>query len=900
MNTFLDQVVESITTQDLSHTILIFPSKRAANLCKKKLVAKLDSPVILPEFISIESFIANLAEVEIIDHTESIFQFYQAYLSVTKKDQAESFENFYSWAETLIHDFNEIDRYDINAQKLFKHLSDIKDIEHWSNAKNKSDLVKKYLKFWEQLPQYYSAFTAHLQNQSKAYQGLAYKLAKSNCTHYLEHTQNHFMLIGFNALNTCEIDIFKMLLNSVNATAFWDIDAYLMQNHKSAEFIRSYNSWPYYNKTPIQPTTRSFTEAKAINIYQVSKQIGQAKAVAQILSKIPPKKLQNTALVLGDESLLQPIINALPNTIEQANITMGLHLSKSILSPFFDDLIALQLNSNEYLYHKDLLKIINHNLIKQLYPTEVSKVNKYILDQNLLQVEVAELAKKLKLSDDFYQVITLSLNTSTDVRHFLESNLGLISFLLKNNSLSKRMQFLLQEFESVFEEIQLLFSTYNFKISFKSFKSLYQSILAKKNLDFKGTADKGFQILGMLETRVLDFETIILTGINEGVLPSGKSQNSYLPFDLKLNYGLPTYTEKDNVYAYHFFRLLQRAKTAHLLFNVEAEGMQKAEQSRFVTQLEVFKQPKHTIKKYSVSADATMQVNSLQEVQKTSEMMEELNRLFNNGISPSALTTYIRNPIDFYKRYLLGIKDQNEIEEEVSYKTHGTIVHNTLEKLYENHIDKRITVKDIKDFLNIYESILTQQFSEQFDINAVKQGQNRLIFEIAKQQTKRFLHLELSMVKTQGVKLIKVESTKTKSFQLKSGQRIKLKGTVDRIDQINGKYRILDYKTGKVDSSNLKTEQDWEGFTSDYKYSKAFQVLFYTLLAEDEVSFPLNAGIISFKNLNAGFLKFQLKYNKTKGNSDISVQVLEQFKQELDQLISEILNPEIPFLEKKV
>jgi len=156
------------------------------------------------------------------------------------------------------------------------------------------------------------------------------------------------------------------------------------------------------------------------------------------------------------------------------------------------------------------------------------------------------------------------------------------------------------------------------------------------------------------------------------------------------------------------------------------------------------------------------------------------------------------------------------------------------------------------------------------------------------------------MVKTQDVKLIKVESTKTKSFQLKSGQRIKLKGTVDRIDQINGKYRILDYKTGKVDSSNLKTEQDWEGFTSDYKYSKAFQVLFYTLLAEDEVSFPLNAGIISFKNLNAGFLKFQLKYNKTKGNSDISVQVLEQFKQELDQLISEILNPEIPFLEKKV
>ncbi|MGB2087025.1 MAG: PD-(D/E)XK nuclease family protein, partial [Psychroflexus salarius] len=154
--------------------------------------------------------------------------------------------------------------------------------------------------------------------------------------------------------------------------------------------------------------------------------------------------------------------------------------------------------------------------------------------------------------------------------------------------------------------------------------------------------------------------------------------------------------------------------------------------------------------------------------------------------------------------------------------------------------------------------------------------------------------------KMQDIKLLKVESTKTKALQLKSGQKIKLKGTVDRIDQVNGKYRILDYKTGKVEPSHLKAEKDWESFTIDYKYSKAFQVLFYTLLAEDEVSFPLNAGIISFKNLKAGFLKFQLKYNKTKGNSDISVQVLEQFKQELDQLISEILNPKIPFLEKKV
>ncbi|QSS97860.1 PD-(D/E)XK nuclease family protein [Psychroflexus sp. ALD_RP9] len=900
MNTFLDQVVESIITQDLRHSSLIFPSKRAANLCKKKLFAKLDSPIILPEFISIESFIANLAEVEIIDHTESIFQFYQAYLSVTQKDQAENFENFYSWAETLIHDFNEIDRYDINAEKLFKHLSDIKDIEHWSNAQNKSDLVKKYLKFWEQLPQYYTAFVDHLQHQSKAYQGLAYRLAKSNCKKYLNQTQNYFFLVGFNALNTCEIDIFKMMLDSGNATAYWDIDAYLLKNHKSAEFIRSYNTWPYYSRNPIQPTNSSFVDSKAINIYQVSKQIGQAKAVAQILSKMPSEQLEHTALVLGDESLLQPIINALPSSIEKANITMGLSLSKSILSPFFNDLIALQLKSSEHLYYKDLLKIINHNLIKQLYSTEVSKVNKYILDNNLLQVEVSELAKKLRLSDNFYKLLTLSLNTSTDVRHFLESTLSLISSLLNHNNLSRRMQFLLEEFAIVFEEIQAILTTYNFTISFKSFKSLYQSILSKKSIDFKGSADKGFQILGMLETRVLDFETIILTGINEGVLPSGKSQNSYLPFDLKQNYGLPTYTEKDNVYAYHFFRLLQRTKTAHLLFNVEAEGLQKAEQSRFVTQLEIFRQPKHTIKKYNVSADATMQENKLQEVHKTPEMISELNRLFNSGISPSALTTYIRNPIDFYKRYLLGIKDQNEIEEEVSYKTHGTIVHNTLEKLYENHIGKPITVKDIKEFLNTYESVLIQQFSEQFDVNAIKHGQNKLIFEIAKQQTKRFLQLELTAAKMQDIKLIKVESTKTKAFQLKSGQKIKLKGTVDRIDQINGKYRTLDYKTGKVEPSHLKAEKDWEGFTSDYKYSKAFQVLFYTLLVEDEISLPLTAGIISFKNLKSGFMEFQLKYNKTKGNSDISAEVLEQFKLELDQLISEILNPKVPFLEKIV
>lgn len=901
MHTFLDHVLKHINHNTASQSCVIFPSKRAANLFREKWVAQFENPQILPELISIENFIERLAEIKIITHSESVFQFYQAYSQLIPKKEQENFDTFYSWAETLIQDFNEIDRYNVEAAQLFNHLSDIKDIEHWSNATEKTTLVKNYLKFWNSLPDYYQAFTTHLTKQSKAYQGLAYKLALENITHYLAQTKLNFYLVGFNALNTCEIQLFQKMLDAGRAKAFWDIDEYLLHHHKSGEFIRSYNSsWSYYQNKPIQASTSKYSDSKEISIYQVSRQVGQAKTVGQLLQRLDPKELSNTALVLGDEALLNPIVNALPAQVKAANITMGMPMSNTSLATWIEHLIDLNISQPQRLYYKDVLKFVKQDFVNQLFPAEVKALEHQLTQHHILFIDLHHTFEELGASIEFKQFLQEVLTINTPVDAFIARVLTYFEKYKESDVLSPNLKFLIYRFISLFSDLEHLLTTYKFDINFKTFKSLYQTALSTEAIDFKGSAKHGFQILGMLETRVLDFKNLIMTGVNEGVLPSGKSQNSYIPYDLKLHYGLPTYTEKDSVYAYHFFRLLQRSQTVHLLYNTDTEGMQKAEKSRFITQLEVFKRPRHHIKHYAVAAEVSIEKNQLQEIHKTPEMIAQIKRLFMSGISPSALTTYIRNPLDFYKRYVLGIRDQDQIEDEVNYRIQGIIIHDTLEKLYEPYLNEEISAGIIQQMKTQVEPLLRQEFANSFDASAIKFGQNKLVYEIAKHQIKRFLDQELKGLKHQTLKLVQLEKTNQRSFEVQPGLSVTLKGKVDRIDQVNSTYRIIDYKTGNVLQSQLKVHTDWLEFTSDYKYSKAFQVLFYTLLAEEDLQFPCQAGIISFKNLNQGYLNFQQGVGKKISAQQIDQSILNDFKKELKSLLLEIINPDIPFSEKEV
>jgi hypothetical protein len=416
-------------------------------------------------------------------------------------------------------------------------------------------------------------------------------------------------------------------------------------------------------------------------------------------------------------------------------------------------------------------------------------------------------------------------------------------------------------FNQVFNTLDTLNQSFSHISSIATLFNLYRELIKGETLDFKGEPLKGLQIMGMLESRVLDFETVIITSVNEGILPAGKSNNSFIPFDVKIENKLPTYKEKDAVYTYHFYRLLQRAKNAYILYNTEPDVLNGGEKSRFITQLEI--ENKHHITHHVVSAQIPAVEKTLKQIKKTSTVIEKLDHVATRGFSPSSLTNYMRNPIDFYYDKVLGIKRYEEVEESVAFNTLGTVIHNTLEDFYKPLVGEVLEADHIKQMRSKITSTVAFHFKEEFKEGDITNGKNLIIFEISKRYLSNFLDTELDDIKKGNtIKIVAIETNNKVPIYIENiSKTVNLTGKVDRVDEYNGVIRIIDYKTGKVEPSKVQIG-NWEDITTDYnKYSKSFQVLMYAYMMykENKITLPVEAGIISFKSLNSGLLKFANK-----------------------------------------
>ena len=457
----------------------------------------------------------------------------------------------------------------------------------------------------------------------------------------------------------------------------------------------------------------------------------------------------------------------------------------------------------------------------------------------------------------------------------------------------------------IFNHLKRLNSNYSYITSVKTLQSLYKELLSLETLDFRGQPLKGLQIMGMLESRVLDFETVIIVSVNEGVLPAGKTNNSFIPFDVKIENALPTYKEKDAVYTYHFYRLLQRAKNAHIIYNTEPDVLSGGERSRFITQLEF--EAHHSLDHKIVIPETPQIIPQLLTVQKTSEIISKLKTVAAKGFSPSSLSQYIRNPIDFYNQKILGVKDETLLEETVAANTFGSIVHNTLEAFYKPLIGKVLEPFMLTELKPKIDTTVTHYFKELYREGDITHGPNLISFEIAKRYVSNFLAYELECInKGDEIIIEAIESKMNVSLDIPELKiPIQLIGTIDRIDVCNGIRRIIDYKTSKVSQSELELVH-WEDITSDYKaYSKSFQIMTYAFMLNTEAVFttPVEAGIISFKNLKSGLLKFAKKDKSgahTQKTTLLSTELLDHYEQELKTLILELFNPDIDIIEKEV
>ena len=405
--------------------------------------------------------------------------------------------------------------------------------------------------------------------------------------------------------------------------------------------------------------------------------------------------------------------------------------------------------------------------------------------------------------------------------------------------------------------------------------------------------------MGVLESRVLDFETVIVTSMNEGKFPAGKSQNSFIPYDVKRELGLPTFKEKDAIYTYHFYHLLQRAKNIYLLYNTESDGLDAGEKSRFITQLEVEKQDKHQLSHDIYNAILPEVAYSPIVIPKSESVLLRLKQIAEEGFSPSALTSYIRNPIQFYFQKMLRIRETEEVEENIALNTLGTIIHETLKELYDSFVGKFITESDIANCFKQVDSEVLKQFKVVYKEGEIKKGRNLLAFEVAKRNVYNFLKTEESAIKNgDAIKILALEQRYERVLEHPSLPfPVKIGGSVDRIEERNGNIRIIDYKTGKVEKGNV-TLSSWIGLTKDIKNDKIIQILAYAFMYEEQAKGkPIEVGIISFKNLNAGFLPFTFKTGK-EINTIIDQQIQSDYLEQLCLLINEILDENSPFEEK--
>jgi len=605
MQTFISETIDDILIKQPSFEdcVFILPSQRAGVFVKDAFKKKIVTGF-LPEIKTIESFVSEISEITKADSIQLLFHFYSIYCEIEK--HPDTFDVFSSWASVVLQDFNEIDQYLVNSDDIFTYLRDIQRMKKWSvrGEFKETELIKDHLIYMEKLGVYYSKFYLFLLEKKVGYQGFMYREATKKVYQFLEkNSHKKFFFIGFDGA------------------------------HSAGSFIRKYKKeWSYFEKNELKVISNNFNSKKNIEIIGTPKNISQLKYAGEILEKFDNH--ESTALVLGDESLLSVALNSIPKNVSGINITMGYPLqnvpTSQLISSIFQLFITqdtLQKSASNKFYHKDVIRFFKNSVIYQLVKGDASEtvltIENNISKQNNTFIDVSTIESYLKPLDKKNSSLLLAIfKPFITVEDFMIRILNLLDGAKDHVSVLEKEY--LYRFHNAFNQLINLNKTKKYFQNIKTIYQFYKRIIANEKLSFQGEPLNGLQLMGMLETRVLDFENVIITSVNENIIPSSATQNSFIPFDVKVQFGLPTYREKDAIYSYHFFRLLQRAKNVYLLYNTENDTFGGGEKSRFISQLELIKTP---LTKKIIAPKITTDKNELTEVEKNEEVLKALKKL---------------------------------------------------------------------------------------------------------------------------------------------------------------------------------------------------------------------------------------------------------------------------------
>ncbi len=933
MKAFLEKVADHIYDNHKNHLqdlSVVVPNRRAALFLGKYLSSKTDKPIWSPQFYSIEDFVFKLSGFQLVPLIDLLFELYSVHIEI-EGAKKHSFDRFNGWGQLLLKDFNDIDLYLKDADEVFRYLSEAKAISLWHLDPNRiTKMEREYLSFYSSLGIYYKKLNERLSKKNLAYQGMAYRYVAENLTQ-LSKGDKPIIFAGFNALSPSEKSIFNFFEKNENTKILWDIDKYYFEDPKqeAGAFLRT--QLQSIDKKKISWIDNSMqTEAKEVNIYGLSGDVSMAKMAGNILQSLALEKKtkgeklsDETAVVLANEQLIVPMLYSLPDEIETFNVTMSYpsRLSRVYelvihIFDLFSQHISIEAKpvTNPRFYHRQLETFLIHPLVQQ-YILSASSNNsaQTIIDETRKNNISFIIQKEFPLNFDlkqndrsipFLSLLSQNIAQATDLLDIIQNILQELFQSSIKGKLSDVDQDILFYYKNLISRMKDLLVEYPYVNQISTLKKLFISLASAQGVPFTGEPLSGVQIMGMLETRTLDFENLILLSANEGMLPKSHVYQSFILPDIKRELGLPLPVDNDSIFAYHFYRLMQRAKNIFILYNTQNDNMGQGELSRYVQQLSWEWQDKNPNVKWNhklfhipLSPD---EYNTEIRFPKDKFAINRIKVISESGFSPSTLNTYKECSLKFYFQRVLEMYTEKEVEETIAANTQGTVIHGVLEAFYKPLVNKVIT-KDFLDNMAVeFPEKLKELFKKEFGKGDIDHGQNLLMHEVAKRFIEYFIESERRLIEQGEVCTFLVSEDELKrslDIDLDGAKyRINIKGKADRIDRLGNTVRIIDYKTGNVKDNDVKlfsSGNDLWGSMFEGDKGKAFQLMLYAWLYKPNVdaAFNLETGISALKYRS----KFMpLVFNKN-NETNVDDEHMKRFEKDLKVLIEQIFDTTTDF-----
>ena len=888
---FLNKIIHELLAQntDLSAFNIILPGKRPIVFIRQ-ILEENNYSGFLPNFFTVEELINTIADQQPIQGIPLWLFSFDVYRSLNLIPR-DDFSDFLKWFPTLQKDWDDILKFSDSDEAVLQYMFDEERIKEWAQDLGEDDDVprKKFLNFWQNMNVFLPVLKDRLREKNWATSGMIHEAAKARIVDFAKNTKEEFIFCGFNAFTPVEEKLVRSLLQWNKAQCFFQADRYYFDDERqeAGKFLRNHKTWKEFDDNrAFQWIEDDFNQPKKIKVYEVSGNVTQTKVLPEIFKEINNKTYSNTAVVLLDENLLPASLDVM-HGVDNLNITMGFPLKNLSFSNAVKRLFYLQ---------KQLEKNKSSYYYRDVFP---------ILEELPKSAEDEQIINEFKAKVEERNIVYISKK----LLHELLGGLSYIGLLQKaagtNLYLDMLIEFCQQvkwleiddiqyenvsHFENAFRIIKNQLTPYNIEIKMETLEILINQHINSESIDFQGEPLRGLQIMGLLETRLLNFENVILLSVNEGKLPLGNSQNTYIPFDIRRFFDLHTFLENDSIYAYHFYSLIQDAQNVHLLYNALSSGINTGEKSRFITQIEM--ESSHEIEHLIIENSSEPITTQPIEIAKTQIVQERLQK-WKEKVSASHLTSYLYNPIDFYLSKILNTSETDEIEEELSIKNYGNLVHYSLQEVYEVLKGKVLKESDLKNSVKAIDQYINTAIEKlKHQPEFYEKGMNYIHRAIAKKVIENVLNHDLELIR-QGNKLeiIDIERKfENIDFPLDGNDKVSFFGFIDRIDKLNGTLRIIDYKTAKIKNLNVKIDQDnVDEYFHNSDRKQALQLCIYHYVVQhlpEFWGFPIETGIWSFADAKKGMVSLQFD----KGNIDDAMKSVKS-------LILEILNPDVNFVE---